>query len=297
MIGSTLVNQLLNNGILVTAIIRPNSKKIKNLPSHQSLSIVECELDQLMSLSSQLDRDYDVFFHFAWDKTYGDGRNDAHGQEQNIKNTLAAVDLAHTTGCTAFIGAGSQAEFGKVEGTLSDSLPKNPTTGYGIAKYTAGKLSYLLCNQYGLRHCWGRILSAYGPGDNNYTMVMSTVLGMLRGETMAFTKGEQIWDYIFSEDCANAFYCIGEKGKHGKCYTIGSGKPQLLKNYILQIRDSINPALPVELGKMDYYPDQVMKLVADITELTKDTGFVPKITFPEGIQRTIQWCKESKDRS
>ena len=86
MIGSTLVKQLLDNDISVTSIIRPNSKKIKNLPAHPALSIVECDLDQLTSLSGKLDRDYDVFYHFAWDKTYGDGRNDAHGQAKNIKN-------------------------------------------------------------------------------------------------------------------------------------------------------------------------------------------------------------------
>ncbi len=79
---------------------------------------------------------------------------------------------------------------------LSDVIPKNPVNGYRIAKYAAGKLSAVKCGQYGIRYSWGRILSAYGPRDNNYTMVMSAVIGMLKGERMKFAKGDQIWDYI-----------------------------------------------------------------------------------------------------
>ena len=56
-----------------------------------------------------------------------------------------------------FVGAGSQAEFGYVNGELSDDIPKNPITGYGIAKLTAGKLSALLCEQYGIRQSWGEL--------------------------------------------------------------------------------------------------------------------------------------------
>ncbi len=130
-----------------------------------------------------------------------------------------------------------------MEGELSDNIPKNPVTGYGIAKYTAGRLSAVMCERYGIRQSWGRIVSTYGPRDNSYTMVMSSVIGMLNGERMAFTKGDQIWDYVYGGDCSRAFYLIGKYGKHGKAYTIGSGKSRLLREYITDIRDVVNLTL------------------------------------------------------
>lgn len=291
MIGASMIEQMVNDGIRVTAIVRPNSKKINNLIKDENIDVIECDIDNLLSLKDKMDKDYDTFYHFAWDGTYGDSRDDAMLQERNVRNTLEAVQLAHTIGCKVFVGAGSQAEFGFVEGELSDNIPKNPVTGYGIAKYTAGRLSAVMCKRLGMRQSWGRIVSTYGPRDNSYTMVMSSIINMLDGKRMSFTKGDQIWDYVYGGDCSRAFYLIGKYGKHGKAYTIGSGKSRQLREYITAIRDVVNPELEIGLGERDYYPNQVMKLTADISELTEDTGFVPEVEFEEGIRRTMEWYK------
>ena len=292
MIGASMIEQMVSDGIVVTAIVRPNSKKINNLIKHPNVNIIECDINNLLDLNKSLEKDYDTFYHFAWEGTYGDSRDDAILQEKNIKNTLDAVQLAYDLGCKVFVGAGSQAEFGFVEGQLSDDIPKNPVTGYGIAKYTAGRLSAIMCQRLGMRQSWGRIVSTYGPRDNSYTMVMSSVIGMLNGERMSFTKGDQIWDYVYGGDCSRAFYLIGKYGKHGKAYTIGSGQSRLLREYITTIRDVVNPNLEIGIGEREYYPNQVMKLTADISELTADTGFVPEVDFEEGIRRTIEWYQK-----
>lgn len=291
MIGASMIEQMVADGVHVTAVCRPNSKKRNNLINNPLVTVVECDINDLISLKEKLSSDYDTFYHFAWDGTYGDSRNDALLQEQNIHNTLITVEVAHALGCKVFVGAGSQAEFGFVEGELSDNIPKNPVTGYGIAKYTAGRLSAVMCERYGIRQSWGRIVSTYGPRDNSYTMVMSSVIGMLNGERMAFTKGDQIWDYVYGGDCSRAFYLIGKYGKHGKAYTIGSGKSRLLREYITDIRDVVNPDLEIGIGEREYYPNQVMRLTADISELTADTGFQPEVDFKEGIRRTMEWYK------
>lgn len=295
MIGASMIEQMVADGIQVLAIVRPNSKKRNNLIEHENIHVLECDVDKLLTLKDNLESGYDTFFHFAWDGTYGASRDDALLQEKNIRNTLEAVQLAHACGCKAFVGAGSQAEFGFVEGELSDNVPKNPVTGYGIAKYSAGKLSALMCASLGMRQSWGRIVSTYGPRDNSYTMVMSSVIHMLKGERVSFTKGDQIWDYVYGGDCSRAFYLIGKYGKHGKAYTIGSGKSHYLREYIEIIRDVVNPGLEIGLGEREYYPNQVMKLTADISELTTDTGFVPEVSFAEGIRRTMEWYQKEHE--
>ena len=295
MIGSHVAKLLLDQGVNVTAIIRPMSEKMRNLDHYGEgkLTVVECSLWDLPTLRDKLGWEHDTFFHFGWGYTFGTGRNDAPKQEANIKACLDAVHLAYEAGCKTFIGAGSQAEFGIVSGKLSDELPKDPITGYGIAKLAASKLSALECRNLGMRQNWGRILSCYGPGDNDYTMVMSAVRSMLRGERMQFTPAEQVWDYIFAEDCARAFISIAESGIDQKAYTIGSGEERLLKDYIYAIRDAVDPTLDVGIGEREYNENQVMHLVADITEITADTGFVPQVSFEEGIRRTVEWAREN----
>ena len=293
-VGISLINELVTNGIEVTAVCRRGSKRINSIPNHSLVNVVECNVDEYEELSERLPKDYDVFYHFAWDGTYGESRQDLVLQANNIIYTLDAVSLAYKLGCTVFVGAGSQSEFGHVEGVLHPNLPCNPDNGYGIAKLDAGRMSRLACQKLGIRHEWCRIVSLYGPFDGDYTMVMSGINRMLNGERPQYTKGDQVWDYIYSKDAARAFRLVAESGKDGSIYCLGTGKPRFLKDYIYAIRDAIDPSIEIGIGEIDYYPNQVMHLEADITNLIEDTGFIPQYTFEEGIKETIEWCKEHR---
>ena len=211
---------------------------------------------------------------------------------QDVTYTLDAVRLASALGCRVFIGAGSQSEFGHIDGVLHPDTPCNPDNGYGICKLSAGMLSRVMCGSLGIRHIWCRIVSLYGPFDGEQTMVMSGIAALLRGERPSYTKGEQVWDYIYSKDAARAFRLVAERSPHGSIYCFGTGKTRLLRDFIFAIRDAVDPSLEVGIGERDYYPNQVMHLEADISNLTADTGFVPAYTFEQGIRETVDWMRE-----
>lgn len=291
-IGVALINELIHRNIEIYAICRPESKRIINIPQDPHVKIVNCALNQLEKLSEKIKENCDVFYHFGWDGTFGDSRNNMHGQLKNIQYTLDAVEIANKLGCRKFIGAGSQAEYGRVEGKIKPSTPAFPENGYGIAKLCAGQMSRILCEQKQMEHIWTRILSIYGPFDGKNTMIMSVISKLLNGEKPELTRGEQQWDYLYAKDAGYAMYLLGEKGIAGKTYCIGSGKTLPLAQYVRQLRDYISTELPLGFGEIEYAPKQVMNLCADISELTADTGFRPRYSFEEGIKETIDWCKE-----
>lgn len=293
-IGIALIQYLIDQNVKVLAICRKGSKRIKWIPKHENVEVVECNLDNLCNYSGDTNTTYDVFYHFAWEGTIGDSRNDMYLQNKNVKYTLDAVTLAERFGCHTFIGAGSQAEYGIVEGILSPSTPTNPQNGYGMAKLCAGQMSRYLCQQKSITHIWTRILSIYGPYDGENTMVISTIKKLLADQIPQFTKGEQQWDYLYSGDAAKALYLIGEKGHDKKIYCIGSGSARPLYEYIYKIRDAIDPRLNLGIGDIPYSENQVMYLCADIKDLTEDTGFKPSVDFDGGIQQTINWVRGFK---
>lgn len=292
MIACALERLLIKKGIAAVCIVRPGSKKTDNIPQNGLVTVVECALDELSTLPQKISGNYDAMFHFGWAGTGGGSRNDAVLQNLNINYTLDAVTVAHNLGCKVFVGAGSQAEYGPVGCDLSPDTPTNPINGYGIAKYAAGRLSRILCAKYGIRQVWARILSVYGPGDNDFTMMMSCVRAFLTGQHMSFTKGEQLWDYLYCDDAARAMFLLAEKGRDGAVYTLGSGKARPLREYILAARDAANPAAQAGLGERPYPAGQVMNLCADISRLCGDTGFVPLTDFETGIRKTVQWQKQ-----
>jgi nucleoside-diphosphate-sugar epimerase len=290
-IGTALCLELAQKGIHVFAVCRPNSPRLAAIPIHPLIEVVQCDMKDLSRLPDLISH-ADVFYHFAWAHTTGAGRNDMSAQIENIRYTVEAVRAAHALGCQAFIGAGSQAEYGRVEGVLKPETPCHPESGYGIAKLCAGQMSRVECESLGMDHIWMRILSVYGPGDSDATMVTGVIQTLLCGKKPSLTAGEQLWDYLYAADAARAFRLIAEQGKSGKIYPLGGGSARPLREYVEEIRDAIDPTLPLGFGEVPYSPLQVMRLEADISALQADTGFAPTTAFAHGIRATIQYQKD-----
>lgn len=286
-VGTALVKELITNNIETLVLCREGSRRNHQIPDHPLVTRKHCSLDQLASIENDTGNNYDVFYHFAWMGTTGAERNDMYLQNQNVRFALDAVGVAKRFGCKKFIGAGSQAEYGRVEGMLKPDTPAFPEMGYGIAKLCAGQMTREYAHQLGMEHIWVRILSVYGPNDGAQSMVMSTIAKLKRGEVPQFTKGEQKWDYLYSGDAAEAFRLLGEKGHNGKVYVLGSGKARPLAEYIRGIRDVVAPNAEIALGLIPYGERQVMHLQADISELQRDTGFHPETEFSTGIRKLI----------
>lgn len=293
MIGRALVRNLLARGERVVALVRQNSARAP-LPAHENLSVLVCDLADYATFVPPCKAD--AFLHLAWAATSGGGREDVDLQLSNIAYTLDAVRLAARFGCSVFLGAGSQAEYGIATAALTEQTPVDPQSGYGIAKYTAGKLSRTLCRQLGIRHTWARILSIYGEQDAQTTLIMYLVRTLLAGEVPQLTPCEQIWDYLYIEDAASALIAIADRGRDGGVYPVGSGAPKPLAEYVRILRDAIDPTLALGFGARDYYPHQPMYLAADITTLTNDTGFVPQTTFADGIRSVVAAVRESEGK-
>jgi len=285
-IGIALIKKLIREKVKVLVLIHRNSERNKYIPNSPLVKMVECDLQQICDYRVPSNQQYDVFYHFAWSGGYE--RNNVDLQYRNIKYTLDAVRLASEFHCNTFIGAGSQAEYGLSDNKLNGMSPTFPKNAFGASKLYAGHMSRFLAQELGMRHIWTRILSVYGPYDGERTMLVSAIKKTLNGQKTSFTRCEQNWDYLYSDDAAEAMYLIGLKGIDGKIYPVGSGNSLPLKEYIDILQKVLNKEI-TGIGDIPYSAHQVMNLCADITELTNDTGFVPKTAFIEGIKETVRW--------
>lgn len=301
-IGTALIQNALQNQMQVLAICHKNSKRIAQLPISDNLRILELDTEEYSDFGNKEEElsslgKYDCFFHLAWKGTTGVARNDMNLQLSNIQYTLDAVDLAAALGCKCFVGAGSQAEYGRVDGTISSTTQTFPENGYGIAKLCAGQMSRIRCEQLGMKHIWTRILSIYGPCDGEGSLVMSAISGFMNQRQTEFTAGMQKWDYLYSGDAARILMGLAKYGNSGMVYCVGSGKIQLLKEYIHQIYREVNGKDATDeqlgIGLRSYMDKQVMHLQADVTEwpdeLRCEFEKRPMCSFAQGIKHTIDW--------
>jgi len=295
MLGLSLINECISRKTHVLAVIRGNTERRSLLPKSEYITVYECDLSELHSAEYD-DFDFDAFYHFAWDVSHDNGRDNGRNivdtQQANIGYTLDAVKFAHKLGCRKFVGIGSQAEYGRVSGSITTDTRIAPENAYGISKYAAGKLSSILAEQLCMGFVWTRIFAVYGIHDPPSTMIMYCIDSLLKGKKPALTKCEQQWDYLNTRDAAAALYLLGEKGRNQAIYNIGSGVSRPLSQYVYAIRDAIDPALPLGIGEREYAPKQVMHLCADIADLKADTGFEPSVPFEDGIKEVIQWRRK-----
>ncbi len=287
-IGRALIAELVAKRVEILLLLRP-SPRAALIGEHPLVRRVDCPLERLHTYVDATQ--YDAFFHLGWSGTYGAAREDAAVQAENVRTSCEAAALAARLGCRAFVGVGSQAEYGPVArgSKLAPDTPCRPTSAYGRAKLAASAQTRALCRERGLRHAWARVLSVYGEWDAPHTLVMRAIEAFAKGERGAFTPCEQTWDYLYARDAARALVAMAERGDG--VYVLGSGEARLLRSYVLDIRDAINPNISPRFGAIPYFEGQVHYLCADIAPLTRDTGFVPRVPFAEGIRHTVAWYR------
>lgn len=286
MLGVATIKECIKQNIFVLAFCRSNSKNMDRIPDNELVKIVECDLAQMKDFD--VDKlSADVFIHFGWAFTDKTGRNDVSKQLANVQYAIDAVHLAKRLGCRKFVGAGSQAEYGTPNVILKADTPVNPLVPYGVAKYAAGRLSAMECKKEGLKYNWVRILSVYGPHDNEGTLINQLINNAKNNIPMELSGCEQIWDYLHEDDAGAAFVAVAEKGIDGKIYPLGSGVGRPLKEYVQDVISVVNPNYEPEFGNILTAQTQPMYLVADVSELEKDTGWKSDRVFYNSIKELI----------
>ena len=295
-IGIALINELINNNIEVYCVCHKGSSKINFIPKSYMVHIIECNVENLNELLDCVKDKIDVFYHLAWyGGTYGEARNNIETNVKNIQYTIDAIKVAKELGCEAFIGAGSQSEYINNNEIKTNKTLPNPESYYSATKLSSMYIGKLYAKSLGIKFYWTRIFSVFGPYGGEHTLIPSTINKMIQGIECDFTKCEQIWDFIYSKDCALALRLIAEKGKDGEIYNIASGDTRYLYEFIMSLHDIVNPECKINIGALPYYDHQSRNLSADISLLQNDCGFKPKYSFEDGIQDYLKILKQKKD--
>lgn len=293
-LGSHLTRELIRRGHAVTLLLRPTSNPSLIEDCLSQTRIVYGDLQNLSSLQSELAHDpVDAAFHLAWFGVAGEHRNAPQQLTQNVKGSLDLWEILRDSDCKTWIGLGSQAEYGPHAGVLCSDTPTNPTTAYGVAKLSVGLLTRQLCALGAMRYVWLRLLSAYGPGDDERHMIPGLIRAWMKKERPRVTAGGQMWDYIYVSDAVDALCAVLESSAEG-VFPLGSGAPVPLRKTMELLRDIVDSNLEIGFGELPYAPDQVMHLEADITRLQAATGWSPKIALQDGLQRTVDWYRTTK---
>lgn len=291
-VGSNVCKELSKNGVEVYAIVKDTNENISNIKALENLKIVYCDLNDIAKLFDMIsDRDIDVFYHFAWVGSAGPLRCDENIQLQNALWTAQALRTADKMGCKKFVNAGSIAEKEVYTAVYTqESTPSLPYI-YGAGKLIAHTICKPIANSLNIDLCWAVITNTYGVGELSPRLVNSSIRKIIAGEPLQFTSGTQNYDFIYIDDTAKAFVAIGEYGKANKEYTIGSGNARPLKEFLLEMHESIAPQSEIIFGDVPFTGVNMPIEAFDTSDIENDCYFKPTISFAEGTKLTMDWIK------
>jgi len=295
-LGAYLLRRLSGEDVTVAILVRPQSDRWRIQDLCKNLVEIVGDLRYPQDIVKDIKAfGPDTVIHLAWFGVLNPYRNDL-SQLDNISYSISLLRVVYEAGCKTWIGLGSQAEYGPLNMRITENSPTRPSTLYGAAKLCTCLMSKYLCGHLDLRFVWLRLFSAYGPMDDPGWMIPSLILTLLRGERPALTEGAQRWDYLYVTDVVDAIFLSMITPNASGVFNLGSGKTYTVRSIAEQIRDLIDPELPLGFGEVPYRPDQVMHLEAEISRLRQATGWTPRINLQEGLRRTVEWFKENRWR-
>ena len=228
--------------------------------------------------------------HLAWYTVPGKYWNST----ENIRWVQASLALLHAFllyGGQRVVMSGTCAEYDWEYGYCSENItPLMPATLYGICKHSLQMMLDAFSKQTGISSSWGRIFFLYGPHEYPQKLVSSVVRSLLRGKPARCTHGNQIRDYLYVQDVAEAFVALLNSKVQGPV-NIASGCPITLKDIILKIAKKTNQQNLVELGAVPTSANEPHLLIADVKRLSDEVGWKPGCDLDYGLERTIEYEK------
>lgn len=290
-IGVELTHYALSMGDEVIAVCRKDSAGIPKLGEHPNLKIVYSELSEYAHLKKQIDK-ADVFINLAWEGTGHSGRDVTDIQKDNVSHSLEAINVAAAIGCSVFVEAGSQAEYGTVLDKISETTHCNPFSEYGKAKLAVKEQGSKIANTMGMKYLHLRIFSLYGEEDHPWTLIMSSLKKMVNNEPVDLSPCTQNWNFLYVKDAVKQIYLLCQYALRNPDYkaevfNIASKDTRALKDFVKEMYTLSQSKSELKFGAIT--PANVVSLDPDTSKTESATGFISDYVFKDIINNII--CK------
>lgn len=288
-IGKTLVNALLEKGYHVVALdIRFDDV----LEDDERVTCVSVMNKEVATLADEIPhQEYRCFFHLAWAGTSGPARADYAVQLNNVKLACDYIKLCGEIGCKRVVYASSINEMETYEYLQSDDIEPAGGYIYGTGKLAAHLMGETVAKINGIEFIPVIITNIYGVGEKSVRMIYTSINKLVHKEHCSFTAGYQTYDFIYITDAINSIIAVAEKGKAFNRYYIGSGEPKPLREFLLEMRDIVDPEAELGLGDIPFKGVDISYDQFDLKKVELDTGYRNEVPFAEGIRMTAEYVR------
>jgi dTDP-glucose 4,6-dehydratase len=325
--GSHLTDALVQLDANVHAFVRATSSgALNNISSlREQLTVHFADLTDKTSIDYLVKKllgvaDRPYVFHLGAQAHVGESWHRPY--ETVIANTIGTLNLLqsivdHGLELEKFDTAGTSEEYGNPHESvahhhdfdeeggliLHERSPINPKSIYATSKVAADFLTMNYHDAFGIPGVVTRMFNNYGPRQNPRYVTGTIITQALTRETVELGQLDPMRDFCFCTDGVRGHLTVAARGIPGDLYVYGQGKNISMRDWaelILRVgreqghweaREVVSTAERYRPGA-----SEVMALRVGYEKLNRETGWEPRVSWEEGIARTIAWYAENRPR-
>ena len=310
-IGSAVVRQavatghhVINLDALTYAACLDNVASVANNPNYAFEQADICDraaLDRILAAHQP-----DAIMHLAAESNE-DRSIDGPGTfvQTNVTGTFTLLEAARAYWTTAgkpdgfrFHHVSTDEVFGSLgaEGMFTEETPYDPRSPYSASKAASDHLVRAWGETYGLPVVLSNCSNNYGPYHFPEKLIPVVILNALaRKPIPVYGQGENVRDWLFVEDHADALLCVLEKGTLGRSYNIGGENEARNIDIVRTICRHLDARRPEAAPHEDLItfvtdrPGHDLRYAIDPARIRAELGWRPSVTLDEGLERTVDW--------
>ena len=300
-VGANLARALVQQGRQVAVITRKNSNLWRLSEVRGSLEQHTADLADAPMLRQIVQKvQPTIVFHTAAASVYG-GQVPATESEMVQSNLLGTMNLIRAcadVNYRCFINTGSSSEYGPKTEPMVETDRTEPRDIYGVIKCAATHFAAAVARKEHKPILTLRLFSPFGPFDDPRRLIPTVIVAALAGRDIKLARPEIGRDYVFIDDVVAAYLAAAERARElmGEIINIGSGRQTTLEETVATLLTLVKSPSRALWGAAPGSPQDNPLWQANIEKARERLGWQPRVTFLEGLRRTVDWFREHLGR-
>lgn len=217
--------------------------------------------------------------------------------ETNVQGSLNLLQACKEIGTERYLQISTDEVYGSLgaSGYFTENTPISPNSPYSASKASADLLVRAYWETYKLPVLITRCSNNYGPYQYPEKLIPFFISLLLKDEKVpVYGDGLNVRDWLYVYDHCSAIDTVLHKGKLGEIYNIG-GRNEKTN---IEITKLVLSAMGKDESSIKYVEDRLghdRRYAIDNTKIQTELGWLPSLTFEEGIKLTIDWYLNNQD--